>query len=209
MLMHVDKGEVMMVTKSERISYHSFSKGNQLKWFHDGKFIKLNNGDCYEDISEILVSYLLKFTSIKNYVEYYPCEIVEDGIMLGYGCYSYNFLNAGESDITFVKLFKRKGIDIYHASYDDVRDGLLEVTGIDFKPYIDACLCIDAITFNEDRHFNNLSVIYSNGRYRHAPVYDNGMSCLSDVYVYPLSENINTNLKKCSQSRLNLALRNS
>lgn len=196
MLVHVDKAVVLNVKKSERLSQATSSRGNQLKWFHNNMYIKLNNGECYEDISEVLVSYFLDFTNIKNYVEYFPCEIVEDGQYMGVGCFSRSFLNEGETDITFFRLLKNNGIDISCADYDTVRDNLLEVTGVDFKSYIDICLCVDAITFNDDRHFNNFSVIYTGNECKFAPIYDNGMACLSDVYMYPLDVPLEENLRK-------------
>lgn len=190
MLVFDDKPEIIEVSRSQRINISSSSKGNQLKWFADNKFIKLNTYTWYEDISEVLVSHLLSFTNIKSYLKYYHCIIVEDDVKLGDGCYSYNYLSAEQRDISFYRLFKRNGFDIGRMSYDDVRETLYNITGVDYKPYIDSCLCVDAMTYNEDRHFNNLSVVAVKDKYSFAPLYDFGLSCLADTITYPVTESV-------------------
>ncbi len=190
------KKEKIFVNNSERIICGSSSKGNQRKWFSNGKFIKADTWKWYESVSEILVSRLLQFSDVKYYVKYYPCEIYEDNSFVGEGCYSENFLNAGESDITFSRLLKNYGISIDTISYEETRDAISDIIGFDIKAYLDRCLCIDAITFNEDRHLNNLSVIKTKTGYRESPVYDNGLACLSDVFSYPLELSLQENLQK-------------
>lgn len=54
---------------------------------------------------------------------------------------------------------------------------------------------MDAICCNEDRHLNNLSIIKGLDGYRRAPVFDNGLACLSDVYSYPFTKSIEENIK--------------
>lgn len=133
MLVFDDKPEIIEVSRSQRINISSSSKGNQLKWVADNKFIKLNTYTRYEDISEVLVSHLLSFTNIKSYLKYYHCIIVEDDVKLGDGCYSYNYLSAEQRDISFYRLFKRNGFDIGRMSYDEVRETLHDITGVDCK----------------------------------------------------------------------------
>lgn len=197
MLEHTNSYTVINVKKNNRYSKSTTSKGTQLKWITDNKFIKQNIANWYEDISEVLVSYLLTFTNIKHYVTYYPSKVFEEGTYVGTGCYSYNFLKYGENDITFARLAKQYGIkNLGIMNYTDVRDFLLDATNIDLKPYIDCCLCLDSITYNEDRHFNNLSVVLcDNGTYRPAPIYDNGLACLADTFTYPMDVDLHTNLK--------------
>lgn len=193
-LIHTDDVPIINVRKDERILSSGISKGNQIKWYSNNRFIKLNTWEWYEDISEVLVSYLLSFTSINNYVKYYCCKIYEDGLYKGIGCYSENFLKPFESDISFYKLGKRIGLDLSIASFDEVREELFSITGLDVKEYMGNCLCLDAITFNEDRHFGNFSIIQSKGDYKIAPIYDNGLSCLSDVFSYPFNTKLEDNL---------------
>lgn len=198
MLRHIENSdlEVIYLSSKERLNCSGTFKGNQLKWYSNGKFVKLNTWKWYEDISEVLVSYFLKFTNIDYFVKYYPCKIYEDNSFLGLGCYSYNFLNEDEQDITFYRLAKSAGYDISTWSFDDTRDIISDIIGFDIKGYLSKCLCLDAITYNEDRHFNNLSVIRTKNGYRESPIYDNGLSCLSDIFSYPLDEDINSLVKK-------------
>lgn len=188
--------EKIFVSQSNKILNNSSSKGNQCKWYIDNRFIKLDTWKWYESISEVLVSLLMQYSDVKYYVKYYFCKIYENTEFIGNGCYSENFLQDGESDITFSRLLKNYGIDIGAISYEDTRDCISEIIGFDIKGYMDRCLCIDAITFNEDRHLNNLSVIKTKNGYREAPVYDNGLSCLSDIFSYPLDVPLIDNLKK-------------
>lgn len=195
MLVHVDSPEIIKVSSKNRLITGSSSKGNQFKYAYNNKFIKLNTWKWYEDISEVLVSYLLGFTDIDYYVKYYPCSVYKDEVYKGVGCYSDNFLGYGESDITFARLLKHYGNRVTALSYDMVRDEISDIVGFDIKRYLDRCLCLDAITFNEDRHLNNLSVIRTSTGFREAPIYDNGLSCLSDVFTYEMNKPLEYNLK--------------
>ena len=59
---------------------------------------------------------------------------------------------------------------------------------------------IDSIILNEDRHFNNISLIEKDGEYRVAPIFDNGLSLLSDTsqdYRYGVSLDILIRKVKC------------
>lgn len=54
------------------------------------------------------------------------------------------------------------------------------------------------IRLNEDRHFNNLAVIYDtkNNKYTTAPIFDNGKSLLNGNRSYRPSFSIDENIKK-------------
>lgn len=196
-LIHVSEEDmdVVHVSKVNRLRYSSTSKGNQLKWVKDNKYIKLNTFGWYEDISEVLVSYLLSFTSIDYFVKYRSCKIVEDGNIVGIGCYSENYLSEGEQDISFYRILKNNGVLLEDADFNTVRDTVFDTVGFDIKEYISNCLCLDAITYNEDRHFNNFSVIKGVTGYRVAPLYDNGLSCLADTYTYSMKNKLKDNLR--------------
>lgn len=64
-LEEVDKGmlEIINVSSKNRLETGSTSKGNQLKWFRDGKFIKLDLLG-YEGAAEVAVSYLLQWFNL-------------------------------------------------------------------------------------------------------------------------------------------------
>lgn len=196
-LVHVNEKniDIIHVSKSDRMKTISTSKGNQLKWVKDNKYIKLNTFDWYEDVSEVLVSYLLSFTSIDYFVEYKSCKIIEDGETIGVGCYSENYLIDGEQDISFYRVLKNNGVLLENADFDTVRDTVSDTIGFDIKDYMSKCLCLDAITYNEDRHFNNFSVIKGIEGYRVAPIYDNGLSCLADTYTYSMENKLGYNLR--------------
>ena len=169
----------IFVTKKDRFHdrYGSIT-GNQRKWKLDNKFIKLNLLG-YENISEVLTSRFLEYTNIPedSYVRYYSCRIYEDGIYLGIGCYSYDFVKH-KSQFTLRTILENNLMST--SSYDEVRDLLLDLTGKDFKKYLDNLLCLDAITFNADRHFGNIIFLEDKGDWE-GVIFDNGDSYLSDL----------------------------
>lgn len=176
------------VSKLQRLGRIGSSKGNQAKWFDAEKniYIKL---DClgYEGKVEKAVSHFPGFTNLKEeeYVQYQVCKIIEDGEVLGTGCYSKNFVGIGEREVTVADLLDTLMLG-YVITYDDLRDSLYPIVKFDIKEYIDKLLCIDAITRNEDRHFRNISFIFKDGKYSPARIYDNGGACFSDLLTYPM-----------------------
>ena len=184
------------VAKEERINETASSLGNQIKWKHGNKFIKLNMLG-YEDIAEVLVSHLLSFTNLREdeYVKYYSCRVYENGVCLGNGCYSYDFVG-DYIEVTIANILDNNLIP-YYISYEDLRMSLFDIIGFDCKGYIDKILSIDSITRNEDRHFRNISFLYKKGKFKPAPIFDNGDSCLSDTFSHPLNASFNENIKNC------------
>jgi len=183
------------VKSSERLysSSSSYSKGNQLKWKCDNHFVKLDSLG-YEGIAEMYVSKLLDFTSVKH-VKYDACIIYEDGVLLGTGCISENFVSRSAEEVTFGHLLKQSFLP-FSIEYDFLLDFIYDVTGLDAKKYIDTILCIDAITKNDDRHFYNMSMLIDDGAYSFSPVYDNGSACLSDTVLYPYSVSLQDNIRR-------------
>ena len=74
-----------------------------------------------------------------------------------------------------------------------------EITHIrNFGKYITAILEIDVFFLNEDRHTNNIAVIYNEktGQYSLSPIFDQGLCLFSDTsYDYP----IDLSVEKCMQ----------
>ena len=69
----------------------------------------------------------------------------------------------------------------------------------DFGKYITAILEIDAFFLNEDRHTNNIAVIYNEktGRYSLSPIFDQGLCLLADTsYDYPIDLSIEECMEK-------------
>lgn len=181
------------VSKSDRISFSTASRGNQLKWKSGDKFVKLNYIG-YEGLAEHMVSWFLQFTDIpkEDYVEYTSCYIYENGRLLGKGCYSEDFLH-GRQEITIRRLLETNIVP-FSIGYDELLDFLYDETGKYFKDYLDRILCLDSIIRNDDRHFGNISLIYT-GEYLSAPIFDNGLSCLSDINTYPIDIRFEDNYK--------------
>lgn len=198
MLIDVDnnKIETLYLTRSERLDSSSSSLGNQIKWKHNNLFIKLN---ClgYEDIAEVLVSHFLSFTNLREYeyVKYYSCEIYEDGVFLGNGCYSYDFVG-NYNEVTISNILDDNLLP-YSIDYDDLRDELYSIVGFDVKSYIDKILSVDSIIRNEDRHFKNISFLFDGKKYIPAPIFDNGDGCLSDEVTHPFEVSFEDNVKNC------------
>lgn len=159
------------------------SDGTQDKYFKDNKWFKL---DRYggEGIAEAVASKILKYCGLdeKEFVEYHPCLINGKS-----GCYSENFLRENDSFITLYRLYKNvTGRDLASVTskmdYDDAIEYVLsfvrENTGLDLHTYLANNLFLDNLILNEDRHFNNLGIIYNETSFLTAPIFDNGKSFL-------------------------------
>lgn len=177
--------DIMEVTTDDLVKINSTSKGNQIKWYKNGYFIK-NNSSGYESVAEVIVSKLLSYSDL-DYVPYEFCTIKCQDRLYTRCCRSLNFLKKEERDITFYRALFQYGLENEPTDYDTLRDNIFQIAGFDCRGYLDNCICLDAITCNEDRHLNNLSLIIGkNENYKIAPIYDNGLSCLSDLYSYPM-----------------------
>ena len=94
------------VERKQRMYNRSTSRGSQVKWVKGDLFVKLDTKGCYESLSETFVTYLLKCSNVKEYVEYERCRIYDEGKYLGIGCCSKSFLKDGEKDISFYRILK-------------------------------------------------------------------------------------------------------
>lgn len=177
------------------------SKGDQPKWHVKDMWYKADHMGC-ESLSEVIVSRLLKKSNVLEFVSYEPVEIVYDEEIL-IGCASKNFRKKGEELIPFERLhraFRGKGLAQTLAKKTEPIEqirytvNLIEnVTGLDgVGPYLTMLLELDGFFLNEDRHTNNLAVIRNedNGQFRLCPVFDNGLSLLSDLGDYPLDVDV-------------------
>lgn len=178
---------VIKVSKSQRVSNASVSRGNQIKWRKDNVWIKANLLG-YEGTAEVIVSHFLSFTDLapEQYITYYSCRIIEDGIDRGYGCYSFDFIEAQGYDEITVGNILDDNLESYSIEYEPLRELLYDYFKHDPKDFLDRILCVDSIIRNCDRHFNNIILLYKNGKYIEGPIFDNGDSCLSDLVSYPM-----------------------
>lgn len=162
------------------------SKGTQPKYYDNGYWYKVNNLG-YEGYAEYLVSRVLECTNADSYVKYEPCTI--NGRP---GCRSKRFIGENESFLSFQRLYDlmtgdslQERIRLISEVPDRigfVTEFILENTGLDCSRYLSQILTLDMLVLNTDRHFNNLGLIVdsSTGRYKAAPIFDNGNSLLSD-----------------------------
>jgi len=182
----------------------STSRGCQVKYYKDGYWYKVNKYG-YENLAEAYSSLLLKYLYPGTYVEYELCTVN------GYAaCRSRNFLKENETLQTFQHIY-----EIYHgrkignylmglkdagSRYAFVADFMREATGLDLRGYLRRVVNLDLVILNEDRHFDNLAVIYDDlkGVYREAPIFDNGLSLLSDYSKYEPLEDIRELVQRVS-----------
>lgn len=184
--------EKMIITNQKQYIHtgHS-SKGNQMKWQDDSTWYKADYMG-YEGLSETVVSRLLQFSNMDNYVIYEPVRIVYEEKEMA-GCKSTNFLGEREELITLEKLFRQHtGMSLAKelAYFSDIKkriaytvDHVENYTGLaDFGVYLTKMLEMDAFFLNEDRHTNNIAVIYDldEKEYRLCPYFDMGLSLFAD-----------------------------
>lgn len=186
------------------------SKGNQLKWKYDKYWYKADHMG-YEGLAESIVSALLGKSTIKYpFVKYEYSKILYHGRTYN-GCRSENFI-PDDNRVTLMPLEKlyrsytggSLAVDTAHQGeiQDQIKffvDFVEQHTGVkDFGPYLTTMLEIDAFFLNEDRHTNNIAVLYddTNDAYSLCPLFDNGLSLLSDTSLdFPMERPIEDCLK--------------
>lgn len=191
---------VELITDTIETGAEHSSKGNQLKWEQDGWWYKAD-AFGYEGLAEVVVSRLLADSNIENFVTYEPVMIRYKGREFR-GCRSRNFRNEGEELIPLERLARSYtgfGLAKQLAHMTDVKERIRyteelvrNVTGIeDFGIYLTKMLEIDAFFLNEDRHTNNIALLYhaKTKEYRLCPFFDMGLSLFSDTReAYPFSK---------------------
>ena len=176
------------------------SDGTQVKYYKDNKWYKIDRYGGEGQVEE-LASQVLSFSNLSkcDYVEY--SQIVINDEM---GCVSDNFLGPNESFITLYRLYSNiKGGDLARITslmdYDEAIDFVLDFvdmnTGIDLREYLANTFSFDELILNEDRHFNNLGLIYDGDGFRPAPIFDNGKSLFIGNTKYDLQKPIEDNKK--------------
>lgn len=185
------------------------SKGDQPKWLISGKYYKADHMG-YEGLSEYLAAELLKRSNLTDFVEYKPVKIIYD-CKEHMGCESRNFLKKDEELITFERLHRAytgKNLSKTVAQMGDVKDRIIytidfleSVTGLEnIGQYLTSIAEIDMIFLNEDRHFNNLSLIRNEDKqFSLSPIFDNGLSFLADTTLdYPMGIDVYDAIPKLS-----------
>lgn len=179
------------------------SKGTQKKYF-DGTYWYKENRSGYEGLAEKLASDVLKCSNLTNFVEYDICKV--NGRP---GCRSKNFLKEDEMFLSFERLhvmhtgIHMNDVVFRKSSVEDrisyVVDFIKDCTGFDPSKYLGNILMFDALTLNQDRHFNNLGIIInqSTEEVRECPIFDNGDSFLSNFSKFPPMDSLEECFKRC------------
>ncbi|MCU6773166.1 hypothetical protein OCV70_00675 [Blautia acetigignens] len=179
------------------------SKGDQRKWEIDGIWYKADYMG-YESLAEVLVSRLLKKSSLKYAFVTYDLTKIEYNNSSINACVSQDFRKEGQVLIPLEKLFRQytgESLAVKLAEFADVRERIRylveqveNITGIkSFGEYITEMIEIDAFFLNEDRHTNNIAVLYDeeNEQYFVSPFFDQGLCLLADTRQdYPMELSI-------------------
>lgn len=175
------------------------SKGNQRKWSVDNIWYKTDFMG-YESLAEVLISRLLQKSRLQYpFVIYQPVQIEYKGA-LERGCSSQNFLNEHQTLIPLEKLFRQytgESLAIRLSQFSEPIERieyLVQQTEAithlqNVGAYLTAMLEIDAFFLNEDRHTNNIAVIYDDQTkaYSFSPFFDQGLCLFADTLQdYPL-----------------------
>lgn len=158
------------------------------KYYKAGYWYKQNNKG-YEGKSEAICSMLLKHSNVNNFVEYEECMI--NGVA---GCRSRNILNENETFVTLSRLYSlsyggdlKSKVNTYERLKDRIEyvlDFVNETTGLDLYNYLGLVLKFDMLTYDVDRHFNNMAVIKTADGYREAPLFDFGAAFFSMKHIF-------------------------
>ena len=174
------------------------SDGTQIKFYFENKWYKI---DRYggEGLCEELVSRILELSGFNpdEYVSYESIRINGED-----GCVSNDFLAPNESFITLYRLHANIfGTDPASVTskmdYDDAIEYILDFvkknTKLDITTYLANTFVLDSLILNEDRHFNNLGLIYDGEKYRTAPIFDNGKGLFIGNKKFNPHKNISEN----------------
>lgn len=176
------------------------SDGAQDKYFKNGIWYKPDKLGT-EGYNEYFASEILKCTNLdkSKYVEYQ--EIIINGVP---GCQSPSFLKGQEEYVSLYRLYKNvTGRDIAtvfaRMDLDDETEFLVDFvkkeTGVDIKQMLGELFFIDGITLNDDRHLNNIGLIFDGTEFRPAPIFDNGKSFFCGNKQYDNMKSIQENIK--------------
>lgn len=172
------------------------SKGDQSKWRVGDKWVKQNTRG-YEGQAEVLASLILTHSTLNetDFVMYHPCEIVLPDGEKSIGCYSHDFRGKLQ-EVTLERLFEAnftttdpilndKSLSTSE-KFEKIMQQVQHFTGLDVRNQIAQLLAFDALILNEDRHTNNILFLYDPAQktWQLAPIFDNGLSLLSDEKDY-------------------------
>ena len=187
-----------MKTPPSKFETKHTSKGNQLKWKQDGYWYKADQFG-YEGVAETLISTFLNKQKVPfPFVTYEQVKIIYDGKTYT-GCRSRDFYEEnpklqGCVLIPLERLHRQytgDGLANHLAQFKEVEDRVKytvgfarNVTGLQhFDDYLSFLIQIDAFFLNEDRHTNNIAVLWNpdTDAYEYCPYFDFGLSLFADI----------------------------
>ena len=179
------------------------SEGTQIKYKKGGYWYKLDNRGK-EGLCEYLASKFLSFTSLsKDEFIMYEQGMINDTP----GCRSKDFIGKKHGEIiTLYRMYRNeKGEDLakYLARLDTMEDRIeyvinfvKKICNLDYTDYLRKIFTLDAIILNEDRHVNNLAIMYDDNGFHPAPIFDNGCSLLTANHSVKDNLSIAENVKR-------------
>lgn len=188
------------------VQNESSSKGNQLKFYNRGYWIKLDNDRCYEGLAEEFVSKFEDLIIDFSHVEY-KTDLFNYNDEIYKGCYSYNMYN--DKDVVFYSLrhvLKMNNIPLsIFTKEEDIAVNMKNVinsvgnsAGVDITTYLFRLLLLDALIINEDRHYMNLGICIKGNTAAQAPCFDNGASLFCTNWTYRKTRSLEENIKMAS-----------
>lgn len=188
------------------VQNESSSKGNQLKFYYQGYWIKLDNDRCYEGLAEEFVSKFEDLIIDFPHVEY-KTDLFNYNDEIYKGCYSYNMYN--DVNVTFHSLRSvLKAVYVPLSIFteeDDIALNMQNVintvhiyAGVDITTYLFRLLLLDALIINEDRHYMNLGICRKGAQAAQAPCFDNGASLFCTNWTYRKTRSLEENIKMAS-----------
>ena len=192
-MINFDKAEDLMLS-------FATSKGNLPKW-HIGDYWYKVDAFGYENLAECVISDLLEYSNVDSFVHYDLINGIFNNKITNFSK-SKSFINENEILITFYRLyFLNTGNEIEKdiIKHNNITERIKYVVdfiqsmvnGIDISRQLTTIMELDMFFLNEDRHFNNLALIRNEEKsFSFAPIFDNGLSLLSDLNEYDLNKDI-------------------
>ena len=155
----------IILPEEYKTSTEGTSEGTQTKYFKDNIWYK-EDSIGGEAACEYLATLFLDCTDLPydSYVRYEIGRINNQT-----GCKSESFLQEGEEFITLYRFYqtvegRKLNLEINKKPVQEQIEFILsyfqKMCDLDLTEYLSNILAIDRIILNEDRHFNNLGMIY-------------------------------------------------
>jgi hypothetical protein len=185
---------------SENDLYDHIASGNQHKYIKNNCFIKVDEPEHSNGLSEELTCMLLDCSNLEH-AQYRTKALFmsKNGVetdTLKNCAVSPNFTMPNEQVMSFYSLMDANEVHSFkmksdmNGQFDMLVDCVKNATNLDCTSYMLKTLSLDMLIYNPDRHLRNLSVVKNvdTGKFRLAPCYDNGLALLSNFNLFPLEK---------------------